>query len=169
MVDPRDGKTYRTIGIWKQTWMAENLNYETQGSYCYSNNESNCTKYGRLYLWNAALKVCPSGWHLPSTTEFETLFESVGGRRVVGKILKSKKGWKNGGNGTDDFGFSAFSAGGSYSKAGYRNMGFYAGFWSSTEYNSDGAYYMLLHYDFDYADLNLNDKFYGFSVRCVKD
>lgn len=169
LVDKRDGKKYRTVKIGKQTWMAENLNYETQDSYCYEDKESNCSKYGRLYLWNAALKACPSGWHLPSTAEFETLFKSVGGRQVVGKSLRSKKGWRSDGNGTDDFGFSALSAGGSYSKSGYRNMGFYAGFWSSSENDIYGAFYMLLHYDRDYADLNNQDKIYGFSVRCVKD
>ena len=79
VVDMRDGKKYKTVKIGSQTWMAENLNYETQDSYCYENDESNCSKYGRLYTWTAAKKACPSGWHLPSKAEFETLFSSVGG------------------------------------------------------------------------------------------
>lgn len=45
-------------------WMAENLNYEYEGSLCYKNEENNCPIYGRLYVWSDALDVCPEGWHL---------------------------------------------------------------------------------------------------------
>lgn len=109
--DPRDGQTYRTVKIGNQVWMAENLNYRTDDSYCYDDEPANCRKYGRLYTWKAALNACPSGWHLPSYEEFETLFAAVGGKGVAGKALKSTSGWYNNDNGTDVYGFSALPAG----------------------------------------------------------
>ena len=196
--DSRDGQTYKTVTIGTQTWMAQNLNYETANSYCYSDTPSNCTKYGRLYTWAAAMDsagtwssngkgcgdnktctptypvrgVCPTDWHLPDTTEWNTLFAAVGGRTMAGKTLKSTSGWISGRNssGTDDYSFSALPAGGrEYYDGEYSNEGDDAGFWSSTEDESNYAYIMRLYYDNDFAILDDFNKYFGFSVRCVKD
>jgi uncharacterized protein (TIGR02145 family) len=108
----RDGKAYKTVVIGGKTWMAENLNVETEGSWCYDNKESNCEKYGRLYTWNAAKTACPAGWHLPSREEWGDWARAAGGSGKygtggkAGKKLKSTYGWNNG-NGTDDYRFSA--------------------------------------------------------------
>ena len=169
ITDSRDGQTYKTVKIGSQIWMAENLNYETANSYCYNDKAANCSKYGRLYTWAGATTACPSGWHLPSQTEWETLFTAVGGSSIAGKVLKSSSGWSGGGNGTDAFGFSALLAGDRDYNGRYLSEGGNAYFWSSTEYNSFNAYYMYLYYDYDGADLYGSVKYYGFSVRCLKD
>ena len=194
MTDSRDGRTYKTVTIGTQTWMAENINYETDSSFCYGDTLANCTKYGRLYTWAAAMDsvgiwstngkgcgygttcsptypvrgVCPEGWHLPTKAEFKTLFTAVDGQSTADKVLKSTSGWNSSGNGTDAFAFSALPA-------GYRNYYgeyFYEGdnayFWSSTEDDSKFAYNMYLYYDDGNAYM-YNYKYYGFSVRCLKD
>ena len=167
LVDSRDGKTYKTVVIGTQTWMAENLNYESPNSYCYNNDVAFCTKYGRLYTWTAARTVCPSGWRLPGKADWETLFSAVGGMATAGPQLKSTSGWIYSGNGTDAFGFSAFPAG--YTSGGnYYHEGDYANFWSSSEYDSNSAYYMNLDLSFKDAYLGNSNKDDGFSVRCLK-
>ena len=169
MVDLRSFQVYRTVKIGEQVWMAENLNYEIEGSYCYKDDSKNCEKYGRLYKWNVAMTACPRGWHLPTMAEFETLFDAVGGKEAAGRMLKSISGWRDDGNGTDAFGFSALPAGirrdnGFFSYGGYR-----AYFWSSTKNDDFDAYSMALIYGYYDAFLNGHYKRYGFSVRCLRD
>ena len=113
--------------------------------------------------------VCPTGWHLPSKTEWNALFSAVGDESIAGKVLKSQTGWYNRGNGTDAFGFSALPAGGRNGDEDYYNEGDYAYFWSSTELNSSYAYRMYLDYGSVSATLSFKNKDDGFSVRCVKN
>ena len=206
MTDSRDGQTYKTVTIGTQTWMAQNLNYaytdvpykrgdytSDSTSWCYNNDANNCSKYGRLYTWAAAMDsvgtwstsgkgcgfgttcsptypvrgVCPEGWHLPTEEEFETLFTAVGGQSTAGKVLKSTSGW-NSGNGSDVFAFSALPAGLRNNIGYYNNEGGDALFWSSTEDGSGSAYYMYLTYNVGDSYLS-SYKFNGFSVRCLKD
>ena len=113
--------------------------------------------------------VCPTGWHLPSRAEWNSLFTAVGDESTAGKVLKSQTGWYNNGNGTDAFGFSALPAGGRNGDGEGYNEGDYAYFWSSTELNSSYAYRMYLDYGSDGATLSYSGKNYGFSIRCVKN
>ena len=188
LVDSRDGKSYRTVRIGKRTWMAENLNFklnkawnassaETINNWCYNNDESNCPKYGRLYTWNAAMKACPIGWHLPSKIDFESLFDAVEGVDIAGNRLKSKNGWHDWvdrkgeqfkGNGIDSYNFTALPAG-SFHNGRFYYLGDNAYFWSSTEYDASNAYRMNLYNDNDGGNLSFNRKYTAFSVRCVKD
>jgi uncharacterized protein (TIGR02145 family) len=117
--DPRDEKTYNTVKIGTQTWMAKNLDFAAEGSKCHDNtrinDESKCQMYGRLYNWEQAMKACPKGWHLPSDAEWQTLVDFAGGEKS-GTNLKATtgtgdcaKGWKNTGSAPcwNRFGFSA--------------------------------------------------------------
>ena len=165
--DPRDGKIYRTVKIGKQVWMAENLNYKTEGSYCYKDNPAKCKKYGRLYTWNAAYDACPLGWHLPSKADFKNLFAAVGGEDSAGIKLKAKTGWKSN-NGTDVFGFSALPAG-SYREGDSDGEGFRTFFWSTAEKDDKFAFCMFLLSNADDSGLDNWHKLNEFSIRCVKD
>ena len=175
--DSRDGKTYKTVVIGTQTWMAENLNYETTDSYCYNDSAKYCEKYGRLYEWDAAIVACPLGWHLPNMSEFKELLNVVGGEKLMKKTLKSTSGWCNYvdmpglyDNGYDVFGFSVFPAGERMFGAAdvYGGECFESVFWSSTEYDRAGAFLMELSDD-NMTGLSWLVKDYGFSVRCIKD
>ena len=173
-------------------------------SWCYENDPANCAKYGRLYTWAAAMDssgtwstngkgcgygsecsptgtirgICPEGWHLPDTTEWNTLFSAVGGVQDedyayrwhgAGTALKSTGGWYNDRNGTDAFGFSALPAGYRLNNGSCNYEGYDAYFWSSTEGSSHNAYGMNLHTYGDYAYLGYKYKYGGFSVRCLND
>lgn len=190
LTDTRDGQTYKTVRIGDQVWMAENLNYETDSSFCYNDSVKYCEKYGRLYRWAAAVGksesecgsgytcslpsgniqgVCPNGWHLPSKSEWETLFNAVGGLSTAGKELKFTSGWNRRGYGTDAFGFSALPAGYRSYGGGFYGEGNYAYFWCSTENESHYAYDIYLYYKIDSARLDDYYKYLGFSVRCIRD
>ena len=180
MVDDRDEKKYKTVKIEKQTWMAENLNFETKNSYCYNDSIELCAKYGRLYEWKIALKACPMGWHLPTQKEYETLIASVGGKEIAGVSLKSTSNWvvnfAGDNSGSDAYSFKALSAGYGNKSQG-RNITFeginsFGYFWSSTEVENDkyNAYCMYLDKHNDEASIESSVyKEYACSVRCIKD
>ncbi|SHK77216.1 major paralogous domain-containing protein [Fibrobacter sp. UWH5] len=206
MTDKRDNKTYKTVKIGDQVWIAENLNYADSTkmpslkgkSWCYNNKAENCDVTGRLYTWAAAIDsvaltndadnpqtcgygktctlpavvqgVCPSGWHLPTYDEWETLFKAVGGSSAAGKALKSGSGWYSNGNGTDTYGFSALPAGNRNYGGGFSDAGNGAFFWSAGEESySLYAYSMFLYYIYEYAYMYHNDKSNGISVRCLQN
>ena len=169
---------YKTAFIGSQYWMTENLNLETDESFCYNNDDSKCEQYGRLYTWEDAKTACPSGWHLPSEAEWQTLMDWADVEEVYtgrgGKRLRSNTGWINGGNGTDDLGFSAIPGGYRYTDTGtgenvFVHLGDEAHFWSSTEYGSNQAYSMDLYYNVDETCFTYFIKTRAYSVRCLQD
>jgi uncharacterized protein (TIGR02145 family) len=171
LIDNRDGKTYKTVVIGGKRWMAENLNYQPQSgkSWCYKKKDSNCGKYGRLYDWKTAMTVCPSGYHLPSSKEWDNLVTTVGGNWTAGKKLKASDGWNKKGNGTNASGFSAMPGGqrdifGIFWLAGYTGY-----WWTATKFVRIYAHYRGMYHDYDYVDEPYTTKGAGLSVRCVAD
>lgn len=127
--DSRDMQTYKTVTIGNQTWMAMNLNFETDNSFCHDDYYKDCTVYGRVYTWAAAMDsvgiwstngkgcgsgstcsptypvqgVCPNGWHIPTKVEFQILINFVGGSSIGGKNLKSSRGWNDNYSGQESY------------------------------------------------------------------
>ncbi|MDR2583123.1 MAG: hypothetical protein LBC75_06555 [Fibromonadaceae bacterium] len=117
------GKTYKTVVIGTQTWIAENLNYNVTGSKCGNGststfgdaNTSTCNTYGRLYDWSTAMAlsnscnstgclsqikskhqgICPVGYHIPTKADWDNLIIYVGDEEVAGRYLKAVFGWAN--------------------------------------------------------------------------
>ena len=184
LLDSRDNKTYQTVKIGNLIWMAENLNFTTDNSRCYEDDDANCEIYGRLYTWVDAMNlsdacnnnscafqaqsnprgICPAGWRVPTIDNWGGLTSFVGSSNV--NHLKSKSGWNNGGDGTDQYGFSALPGGACGGCGGVGNVGWW---WSATERESHTARHMAIEWNrtsVTWLDIN---KTLLLSVRCVQD
>jgi len=173
--DNRDGRTYKTVSYEdpllgaKLTIMAENLDYKITGSYAYNNNEQYRKNLGLLYTWEAAKKGCPSGWHLPSDSEWSRLIALIGNEGTAGEAMKSTKGWVENGNGTNSSGFNAMPAGYRNTDGTFRGIGKGGYFWSSTEKSEDSAWRRILFYGNSGVYRYDNNDSSGSSVRCLRD
>jgi len=152
--------------------------------YCYDDNIANCNTYGGLYQWaeivqykNGATNntspnpaftgnvqgICPTGWHIPTLTEFETLLTAVNNNCNALKAIGQGSGV---GAGTNTSGFSALLAG--YHGNLFNRLGDQAYFLSSTQYNTITAYYLTLYHNLDTYPVP-DYKSSGYSARCLKD
>lgn len=124
--------------------------------------------------------ACPEGWHLPSTTEWETLANYVAsetgltatsedGWDEIGPKLKATSMWNNEGTGTDDFDFAAISGGYRDASGRYYYQGYYGWWWSASEEDTNQAYRWGLDYGNDLLYRGAGNKEYAYSIRCVKD
>jgi uncharacterized protein (TIGR02145 family) len=198
--DSRDGKVYNTVQIGLQCWMKENLNVGTKinGSgeqtnngviekYCYNNLESNCDVYGGLYQWNEMMNytsssnanpsgrqgICPTGWHIPSETEWTFLDDNLGGVSVAGGKMKETgtSHWASPNTGaTNASGFTALPGGYRYSDGNFDGLATGGTFSSTYQYITDRIFCQNLRYNLQYVYFNSYDYInYGFSSRCVLD
>lgn len=195
LTDYRDGQVYRTVTIGEQTWMAENLNFAylvasdslDSTSFCYNNDPSRCSKYGRLYIWSAAMDsaaifsddskgcgygtrcfltsivrgACPKDWHLSTQSEWFKLIALVGDESEAGRLLKSTESWFTDEKGTDAYEFSVHPAGrssmGVASRVAYTDWFDQAYFWTATERGSGNDAYGISFYS---ADIVMKNYFF---------
>ena len=193
-----DGNVYQTVKIGDQWWMAENLKVThyrngdaipnvtdetewvslTTGAYCnYDNDVNKVATYGRLYNWYSVTEsrnIAPTGWHVPTDAEWQTLVDYLGGDAVAGGKMKETgtTHWRIPNTGaTNESSFSVLPGG--YrcleEEYEYESLGYTALFWSSTEDGSSRAWSRELHCDNSEVEHESYDKKEGFSVRCVRD
>ncbi len=184
--DLRDGETYQTVVIGRETWLAENLRFNAPGSILNPKNPSK--HYGRFYDLKTAQTACPQGWHLPSDSEWDEL-ERVHGMPAsfIGKggwrgehatQMKSISGWDEDGNGTNNWGFNVLPAGYYFTEkvseemAGIEGLGYAAAFWSALNDENRGfARFMFGVRDFvNKWDEGVEEEMgTALSCRCVMD
>lgn len=199
-----EGHSYKTVKINDTEWMAENLRTtkyasntpisnpgadtnawreNTNGAYSvYNNNETYESNYGLLYNAHAVFSssgLCPTGWRIPTKTDFETLIALYGDLAEAGSRLKSERTepaphprWDLPNTGVvDPIGFDALPAGMRYPNGPYNYLGTRCSFWTSSPNPPyyDGAYFFSFHYDNTIVGVATTINNAGFSVRCVKD
>jgi uncharacterized protein (TIGR02145 family) len=193
-----DGNSYNAIEIGTQLWMTKNLETtkyrdgtsipnvtgylewgnNTTGAYCYYNNSSsNRTLYGMMYNWYAAENskgLCPTGWHIPSESEWVTLTTFLGDKSVAGGKLKTTGTsiWQVPNTGaTNESGFSALPGGYRQRDGDFGGLKYAADFMSTTTdiSNSGLIWGFSLRANDSELQAGYREKFNGLSVRCIKD
>jgi uncharacterized protein (TIGR02145 family) len=138
----------------------------------YAKTTASYQNYGVLYNWAAAKMACPEGWHLPSDAEWEQLLNHLGGSTTAGGKMKETgtTHWASPNTGATNESTFTGLAGGIYKFAyGVHSIKYYGFWWSSTESNTDNAWYRNLNYNNSGVDRYNNNKKNGLSVRCVRE
>lgn len=194
-----DGNSYTVIPIGTQSWLKENLKtgrlndgspipLVTDGStwsvyttpaYCHYNTDVvTFNTYGALYNWYAVNsgKLCPTGWHVPTYTDWLALIAFLGNTSDAGGKLKEAgtSHWTSPNTGaTNEFGFTALPGGCDYTGSTWNFFGVgSAAFWWSSTPTSDPKFIYCPTLDFSTANLlwaAYMSKSEGLSVRCIKD
>jgi uncharacterized protein (TIGR02145 family) len=184
-IDSRDGQDYATVQIGDQCWMQQNMNFETDDSWCYANDPENCETFGRLYNHNAAEEVCPEGWHLPANDEWcqlttyldETIDcnafgptgTDAGGKMKSTGILGDGGLWNAPNTGaTNESSFTGLP-GGFMHDGNFWDKHVLARFWSATESGTDWYYFWGMQHNDAQVVRSSEAYTFGFSVRCIKD
>ncbi len=200
-----DGNIYGFVTIGTQIWMTHNLkttkyndgtpipnitdddtweNATTPGYCDNGNSAANAVTYGRLYNYYAVStgKLCPTGWHVPSESEWNTLVSYLGGASVAGGKLKQTGTtlWNAPNTGaTNESGFTAIPGGLRAYDGSFAGPGGHASFWTSTAFpNADDwslgkewphAVWRRVFNHNAQIEASHGRMIAGFSVRCVKN
>ena len=162
---PKDpsGRSYKTVKLNGKTWLAENLAYDIgEGSWCYDDEASNCTSYGRLYNWKGAQKACKAlgnGWRLPTDEEWQSLID------FYGDGGKAYQNLTQGGSS----GFNALLVGSRYADDDYYNLDTDGTYWSATKADTRSVWYYWFYGESNRLKRAELHKSNGLSCRCIKD
>ena len=158
-------KQYKTVRIEHQVWMAENMNYKTGKSWCYEDDDFYCKKYGRLYDWSTANKICPAGWHLPSDSEWNEMEKLTGKKGVVNTISAVKGGWRD----SDPNEYTLDKQRSGEREGRWHNVDENGNWWTSTVFEATGSVRTRHLSASNEFTGNLNEKAHGLSVRCIQN
>jgi uncharacterized protein (TIGR02145 family) len=165
------GREHKTVIIGKQEWMTENLFCPELGFHHDNDPKNSEGGYGTLhthYAMPAIQELLPDDWRVPTDEDWDVLIKYVG--EDSGTKLKSKTGWDDGGNGTDDYGFRVLPSGfRNYNGSYFYDRGRYAYFWSSSAYDGTRAWYRQFSYNRADVSRSNTNRSNGFSVRCIRD
>jgi uncharacterized protein (TIGR02145 family) len=196
-INDTDNNIYNTVSIGTQCWINENLkttkyndgtaiplvtdntawnNLSTNSGYCWYNNNQVTygNTYGALYNWNTVNtgNLCPSGWHVPSDSEWTVLTDYIGGESIAGGKLKETgtTHWNSPNYGaTNETNFTALPGGRRDMNGTFDMIGNFGQWWSSTSQSSTYSYLRYMDYQNTSVTSGGYLKFAGFSVRCVMD
>ena len=197
LLDERDNISYKTVVIGGKTWMAENLRYadsvatvtlKAGGSYCWRDDPNNCELGGRTYKWAALMGIastyntqkyadsliqkpvqggCPSGWHVPDSTEWKSLISAANNSA---SMIKSETGWPYDEDAVlpnNALGFTAVPAGYTYSSYDYGNLG--EVFCTMHQVGASSFVGYSVTYSSSYISRWETTKVSGCHLRCVQD
>ncbi len=179
LTDSRDGKTYKTVQIGTQNWMAQDLDYKIPTGGSYESNDANY-KFLRYYSMFSAREACPSGWHLPDSSEWRTLIDDVGGDSVASVVLKSDTAWKESGTwdnsrGLNSYGFNVLDLGDKSSSdftedsllergtSQYRST-----YWSADDFPEGRPPVMNIWGIFEKVDISHGHSYSYLPIRCIE-
>lgn len=166
--DPRDGTTYKTVTLdillegdvtIQRTWMAQNLRYVIDDSFCYKNEPAYCEAYGRLYTFQAAKAACPPGWRIPTIADWNLVFQTFGGKREAGLALQ--KGGKSG---------MELIAGG-FGDPGsiFKNIGISGNYWDAEKLSDNTSGLISIQKGSKEVFHSVIGDWHRNSCRCIKD
>jgi len=170
-----DVTTFRNGETIPQVTDLTTWNSLTTPAWCYYDNDSaNGAIYGKLYNWHAVRdprQLAPNGYHIPTSDEWDTLMNFLGGQLVAGGKIKSVGTtlW-NSPNvaATNESCFTALPGGVRFSD-GFATLNFRSNFWTATADGNFNANYIYAIQTSGLFSRYSNDKTSGMSVRLVKE
>ncbi|MFH0893620.1 MAG: FISUMP domain-containing protein [Bacteroidota bacterium] len=172
--DPRDEHVYKTTTFGDATWLAENLDFETDSGSCYYDNDPGNHEYGRLYSYYVATAAVPPGWHLPTLEDIHYLNDNFGGAGAAAQVKEQGTShWINNYSSTTNYSGLTLIPGGKFdiSKNEFKDKGFAGNFWKNQS-GLNGYYVDDYHSWIDgYSDSSSSyqPQKFMYSIRCVKN